>query len=71
MGALLAAIGGNLGEALGRKVELRMAGQVGGGYAAHAARMIDELLGAAGRGIGCGFTQKVTSAARPTGTSRP
>ncbi len=71
MGALLVAIGGKLGEALGRRVDLRMAGEVGGGYAAQAARMIDELLGAAGRGINCGFTQKATSATHPTGTSRP
>jgi protein-ribulosamine 3-kinase len=31
MGALLAAIGGKLGEALGGRVELRIAGEVGGG----------------------------------------
>jgi protein-ribulosamine 3-kinase len=41
MGALLAAIGGKLGEALGRKVDLRMAGEVGGGCIHRAFRATD------------------------------
>jgi fructosamine-3-kinase len=41
MGALLAAIGGKLTEALGRKVDLHMAGEVGGGCIHRAFRATD------------------------------
>jgi protein-ribulosamine 3-kinase len=41
MGALLAAIGGKLGEALGRRVDLRLAGEVGGGCIHRAFRATD------------------------------
>ena len=41
MGALLAAIGGKLGEALGRQVDPRMAGEVGGGCIHRAFRATD------------------------------
>lgn len=41
MGALLAAIGGKLGEALGRRVDLRLGGEVGGGCIHRAFRATD------------------------------
>jgi fructosamine-3-kinase len=41
MGALLAAIGGKLGEALGGRVDLRLAGEVGGGCIHRAFRATD------------------------------
>jgi fructosamine-3-kinase len=42
MGALVAAIGGKLGEALGRRVDLRLAAEVGGGCIHRAFRATDD-----------------------------